>query len=89
MDVEIYPASLEALCQSFVIERSISQKERDAIDDSDFAGPHQSFSIDTQAHLIGHADDPEAVKAKTIEIAKRKGFKLPEAWQEGKKKSDS
>lgn len=92
MLIDIYPASLEALCQSLGIERSISQKERDAIDDSDFAGPHNSFPIDTQAHLdaaahlIGHADDPEAVKAKAIEIAKRKGLKLPEAWQEDEKK---
>lgn len=91
MEVEIYPASLEELCQSLGIERSISQKERDAIDDSDFAGPHQSFPIDSQehldaaAHLIGHADDPEAVKRKAIAIAKRKGFTLPKAWQEEEK----
>lgn len=88
MLIDIYPKSLEAICQSLGIQRSISQEERDQIDDSDFAGPHQSFPIDSQdhldaaAHLIGHADDPEAVKKKAIEIAKRKGFKLPKAWQE-------
>lgn len=92
---EIYPASLEAICQSLGIERSISQKERDAIDERDFAGPHHSFPVDTQEHLdaaarlIGHADNPEAVKAKAIEIAKRKNLKLPEAWQEDEKKGDA
>lgn len=70
------------------IQRSISQKERDALPDSDFAGPHESFPIrnqhdvDSAAKLIGHADDPEAVKRKIIEIAKRKGLSLPESWQD-------
>lgn len=79
------------------IERYIPQKERDSYAAEDFAGPDQSFPITTQAqleaaaHLIGHAAYPEAVKAKAIAIAKRKGFTLPKAWQEdegGKKKDD-
>ncbi len=71
------------------IERYIPQADRDKIDSADFAGPDRSFPIDTQAHLeaaahlIGHAADPAAVKAKAIRIAKRKGFKLPKAWQTG------
>lgn len=74
-----------------IARRYISQKQRDAMDDSDFAGPHQSFPIKTQedvdsaAHLIGHADDPEAVKAKIIAIAKRKGLSVPDAWKEDMK----
>lgn len=76
-------------------EKDYSQKDRDAMPDSDFAGPHQSFPVRTQddvhnaARLIGHADDPEAVKAKIIAIAKRKGFSLPDAWQDKTKESVS
>lgn len=68
---------------------SITQAERDALPASDFAGPDESFPIRTQedvdsaAHLIGHAADPDAVKAKIIEIAKRKGLTLPDAWKSG------
>lgn len=85
---ELYPQAAWDLAASLNIVRSLSQKERDAIDSDDFAGPDHSFPIDTQAHLdaaahlIGHAADPEAVKAKAIRIAKRKGFTLPKAWQE-------
>src|SRR5579883_1785572 len=78
------PESKEALVD---YERCYSQKDRATMDASDFAGPHRSFPILTQqdvynaARLIGHADDPEAVKRKIIAIAKRKGFKLPDSWQ--------
>lgn len=71
------------------ISKDLSQSERDAIDDSDFAGPHRSFPIDSQEHLnsaaklIGHADDPAAVKSKAISIARRKGYSLPDSWQDG------
>ena len=67
-------------------ERDIPQSERDKIPAGDFAGPDRSFPIATQAdvdaaaHLIGKADDPEAVKAKIIAIAKRKGLTVPDAW---------
>lgn len=66
----------------------IPKAERDKIPDEDFAGPDRTFPINTQAHLdaaahlIGHAADPAAVKRKAIAIAKRKGFKLPDAWKE-------
>ena len=71
-----------------IAERYYSQKDRDKMDASDFAGPHQSFPIKTQqdvynaARLIGHADDPDTVKRRIIAIAKRKGFALPDSWQE-------
>ena len=69
---------------------SITQAERDRVPPEDFAGPHESFPIrnqadvDNAARLIGHADDPEAVKRRIIAIAKRKGLRIPEAWQAGK-----
>jgi hypothetical protein len=68
-------------------KRYYSAKERREMPESDFAGPHRSFPIRTQedvdnaARLIGHAKDPEAVKRRIIEIARRKGFKIPEKWQ--------
>lgn len=73
-------------------EKYYSQKARDKMPDSDFAGPHQSFPIRTQqdvynaARLVGHAANPAAVKAAIIRIAKRKGFSLPDSWQEDKPK---
>lgn len=76
-------------------DRYYSQKDRDKMPDSDFAGPHQSFPIRTQAdvmnaaRLVGHADDPAAVKAAIIRIAKRKGFKLPDSWQEEEKPKEA
>lgn len=74
-------------------KRDYSQKEREQMDSSDFAGPHMSFPIKSQqdvynaARLIGHADNPEAVKARIIAIARRKGFDIPDAWKEGADKS--
>lgn len=79
-------------------ERYYSQKARAKMDTSDFAGPHRSFPIMSQqdvfnaARLIGQADDPAAVKAAIIRVAKRKGFKLPDSWQkeeDGKKPKES
>jgi hypothetical protein len=67
--------------------RDIPQSERDKMSDDDFAGPDQSFPIKTQAdvdaakHLVGKAANPDAVKAKVITIAKRKGLTIPDAWQ--------
>lgn len=67
----------------------IPKAELDKIPAQDFAGPHRSYPIRNQkdvhdaASLVGRADDPAAVKAKIIEIAKRKGFDIPDAWKEG------
>jgi hypothetical protein len=68
--------------------RDWPQCKRDKLSHKDFAGPHQSFPITTQedvdsaAKLIGHADDPNAVKARIKAIAKRKGLNVPESWQD-------
>lgn len=67
----------------------ISEEERAKIPADSFAGPNNSFPINTQAHVLaaahlyGRAEDPEKVKANIIKIAKRKGFALPPEWQEG------
>lgn len=67
--------------------RDFSQAERDSMDSEDFAGPHESFPIKSQedvynaAKLIGHADNPAAVKSRIKSIAKRKGLKLPDSWE--------
>lgn len=66
----------------------LSQAERDKLPAEDFAGPDRSFpitdqeSVESAAHLVGKADDPGAVKAKIIAIARRKGLKLPDAWRD-------
>lgn len=52
-----------------------------------FAGPHNSFPIRNQsdvydaARLVGHAQNPAAVKAAIIRIAHSKGYSLPKSWQ--------
>ncbi len=72
----------------YVYNRDWPQAKRDDLDESDFAGPHQSFPIKTQAdvsaaaHLVGHATNPEAVKSRIKSIAERKGLSLPAAWNE-------
>lgn len=66
--------------------RNWPQAKRDKTDKADFAGPNESFPIvdqadvDAASHLVGKAADPEAVKSRIAEIAKRKGLKLPESW---------
>ncbi len=95
---EIYPQEAEELCRSLGIERSITQEQRDAIPDEDFALPSEhKFPINSQSHLdaaaklIGHAPEAEqeAIKKHAIAIAKRKGYTLPESWQEGEKSDES
>lgn len=75
--------------------RYIPKKERDALPDKDFGyvnGTRRLFPIvieeDVQAaaHLIGRAKgltdkERESVKKKIKAIAKRKGFKIPMAWE--------
>lgn len=67
---------------------TLTQAQRDALPLSDFASPNDrkfpivdQSDVDAAASLIGKADDPEAVKTRIIAIAKRKGLKLPDAWQ--------
>lgn len=66
--------------------------DRDKLPESDFAGPHRSFPIVSQGdvsdalHLIGHADNPDAVRARIRSIADRKGFSMPESASADSKK---
>lgn len=66
--------------------------DRDKLPESDFAGPHRSFPIVSQGdvsdalHLIGHADNPDAVRARIRSIADRKGFSMPEKASADSKK---
>ncbi len=67
--------------------KAISAAQRKAVSASDFAGPHNSFPIRNQqdvnsaARLVGHAANPSEVKRRIIAIARRKGLKIPDAWQ--------
>lgn len=77
--------SNKLLLESEVYKRFYSAEERRDMPKEDFAGPHESFPIKTQEdvhnafELAGHADDPDAVRSKIKEIARRKGFSLPKA----------
>lgn len=70
--------------------KDYSQKERDAMDDSDFGDPeNQAFPIKTAQDVINAASrlhnasgDQSAIKARIKRIAKRKGFPLPQTWQD-------
>lgn len=90
-----FDAELQRLAQrglspelEVIARRYYSQKERDSMDSSDFCGPHESFPVKSQedvtnaAHLVGHADNPSAVKACIKGKAKAHGWSLPESWQE-------
>ena len=66
--------------------------DRDKLPESDFAGPHRSFPIVNQSdvsdalHLVGHADNPDAVRARIRSIADRKGFSMPDSASGGSDK---
>lgn len=59
--------------------------DRDKLPESDFAGPHRSFPIVSPSdvndawRLAGHANDPDAVRARIKEIAHRKGKEFVDA----------
>jgi|GEM_PF-1469260 len=66
----------------------LDTKERDALSDDDFGDPKNRLfpivdqdDVDSASKLIGKAENPKAVKATIIEIATKKGLKLPIAWQ--------
>ena len=69
-----------------IARRYYSQKEREGMSAGSFCGPHKSFPITNQAdvnnaaHLVGHADNPDAVKACIKRKAKANGWKLPDSW---------
>ena len=91
--VAIYPEFPDSLG----IDRYIPQKERDAIDKEDFAWPDApdgpKYPCDTQEHvnscakLLGHAPENKqsSIKSRAKSIAKRKGFAIPDSWQEDDK----
>ena len=69
----------------------LTNEERNKLNESDFGDPEgrkfpilDQDDVDSAAHLIGKAGDPDKVKARIISIAKKKGLKIPEAWEEGK-----
>jgi hypothetical protein len=71
---------------------NLNKAERDKRPNADFGDPKNRLypivdqdDVDSAAHLIGKADDPEVVKRRIIAIAKRKGLKIPDAWKEDKK----
>lgn len=74
--------------EEVIARRYYSDKERKSMDEGDFCGPHKSFPIKTQAdvenaaHLIGKADNPDAVKRCIIGKAKANGWSIPDAWKE-------
>lgn len=72
-----------------VIMAQWTAKTRDNLKESDFGDPEgrkfpikDQSDLDDAARLIGHASDPDKVKARLIKIAKRKGLTLPASWQE-------
>lgn len=67
---------------------SLNRTEREKLPKSDFGDPERLLfpimdqsDVKAAARLIGKAHNPDAVKARIIAIAKRKGFDLPKAWQ--------
>src|SRR5579859_2644125 len=88
--VDVWPEG----AQEQGITRSMTMDERNKIDDSDFAWPdapdhpkypvHDQDHLDAAAKLIGRApaDKQGEIKARAKRIAKRKGLKLPESWEE-------
>lgn len=70
-----------------VVEKAKGKNYPDS--EGPFAGPHNSFPINSQARvysaakLIGHAKNKAAVKAAIIRIARSKGYSLPKSWQTG------
>lgn len=94
LTIDVVERDWVALSESaFARPGKYTKKDRSKIPPEDFAGPHKTFPIVTQqdvhdaARLIGHARNPDAVKARVIAIAKRKGFALPKAWQSSSKES--
>ena len=77
-------------------ERYVSQKTRDNMDSSDFAGKGTSFPIKSQAdvsaalHSIGRAGagnySGDTIRANIKKIAKKKGFPLPDALKDASDK---
>lgn len=72
-----------------------TKADRDALPEADFGEPASKLfpikdqdDVDSAARLIGKAKNPDAVKKRIIGIAKRKGLKLPDAWNSADHSSD-
>ena len=66
----------------------LNTAQRKALPLADFGDPANRLypivdqdDVDSAAHLIGKARNPEAVKARIIAIAKRKNLSIPDAWK--------
>jgi phage head maturation protease len=66
-----------------------TDKDREKVPAEDFGDPENraypiviAEDVLDVAKLIGQADNPKAVKARIIAIAKKKKFPLPESWKE-------
>lgn len=80
--------------EDLLLSKSISTEERNQLPDEDFAGPGRTFPIKEGTvaaawDLSGHASNPEEVRSKIIEIARRKGLvsELPETAMQSIHKS--
>lgn len=79
-----------------VLRDKYSHKEREAMDKSDFGDPeHLAFPVLEPEDVLHAAErlhnaqgDQAEIKQRIIEIAKRKGFPLPQTWQEDEKKEE-
>ena len=73
----------------------LSKADRKKLKKSDFGDPERLLypimdqsDVNAAARLIGKAHDPAKVKKRIIAIAKRKGFKIPNAWKETAKMAE-
>ena len=70
---------------------TLTKEQRAKLPAEDFGDPERRLfpivdqdDVDSAAHLVGKAADPEAVKRRIISIATHKGLRLPDAWRGGK-----
>lgn len=86
--------AVEALSTGLAFFAEWTTEKRKALPKEDFGDPERELypisdqdDVDSAAKLIGKAHNPEAVKSRIKSIAKRKGLKIPDAWQDGKGKA--
>lgn len=67
---------------------TLSQQQRDALPDSAYCDPKNRLfpiidaaDVLAAAHLIGKAENPDAVKACIIAKARARGWPIPKSWQ--------
>lgn len=74
----------------FLHNRKWTEAERHALPEEDFGDPKKRLypiksqeDVNSAKHLIGKAGNPDQVKKRIIEIAKRKGLNIPAEWHHG------